>query len=104
MSALCASSMGAALPVTVTSLRAAVFGWALAGAKSKNASAVALATGVNLKWSAIECPVSTAGGVQQCQISPEGPWHMYHASLRKYYLDQVPGCYLSRLSRDSQHP
>ncbi len=33
-----------------------------------------------------------------------GPGIFMNASLRKYYLDQVPGCYLSRWSCDRQHP
>ena len=56
-----ASSTGAALAVTVTSVSAALFCWAWAAVARQRASAVAPATGVSLKWSAIEFPVSTAG-------------------------------------------
>ena len=62
----------------------------------RNASAVAMGCSRN----------GVCGGVPSCVLVRwRGQWRSvallvqpqwHYASLRKYYLDQVPGCYLSR--------
>jgi hypothetical protein len=61
-----------------------------------------MTTGESLKKNAIEVSFIDGRAVHEQPVDTTGCFS--DASLRKYYLDQVPGCYLSRGFHKPQHP